>query len=191
MNATLKTNRAGFVGGILLILLGLLFFAGNLLGVNVWGAVAPLFVIAVGAVFFVGMVIGGKGTGGLAIPGSILVMLGLVMLAQLVMDHWESFAYAWSLFAVAGVGIGLVIFSWWSDKPQLKRPGYILILIGLILFFAFGFFFELLFGLLGSNASGWVMPLGLIALGVLLLVGRVIPWNELIDQLPPHNKNQM
>jgi hypothetical protein len=87
------------------------------------------------------------------------------------------------------VGVGLVIFSWWSDKPDLKRPGYTLILIGLILFFAFGAFFELLFGAFGSGFSGsLILPLALIGFGVLLLFGRFIHWQQLVEQLPPHNE---
>lgn len=189
MNTTHKTSSPGFIGGVILILLGVLFFATNWLQVSVTG---PLFVIAFGAMFFVGMVLGGKNVGGLAIPGSMFVMLGLILFAQSVLEHYESWAYAWTLFAVTGVGIGLVIFSWWSDKPQLKRPGYTLILIGVILFFVFGAFFEMLFGLFDSNISGsFVLPLALIALGVLMLLGRFIHWQQFIEQLPPHNESKV
>jgi hypothetical protein len=139
--------------------------------------------------FFVGMFLGGKNVGGLAIPGSMFVILGLTMLAQSVFANWTSWSYTWAMFAPAGVGVGLVIFSWWSDKPNLKRPGYTLIAIGLGIFLVFGTFFEAMFGLFGYNMSGSVvLSLALIGLGVVVLFGRFISWNEIINRLPPHNE---
>lgn len=189
MNNIQRPTSAGLVGGVILIVLGLLFLVGNLVRVDVWGVAGPLFVIAIGVMFFVGMIVGGKPLGALAIPGSMFVILGLILSAQSIFDKYESWAYAWSLFAVTGVGIGLVIFSWWSDKPNLKRPGYTLIVMGLILFVVFGTFMETLFGAFGRGASGTLwFPLLLIGFGVLLLFKRFLNWGELIEQLPPHNE---
>lgn len=188
MNTIHKPTSGGLIGGVLLILLGVLFFIGNLFRLDLGSAMGPVFVIAFGAIFFAGMIAGGKSAGGLAIPGSMFVMLGLTFLAQTFLGNWESWAYAWALFAVCGVGIGLVIFSWWSDKPNLKRPGYTLILIGVILFFAFGVFFETLFGAFGFGVTASpILPIALISLGVLLLVGRMVNWQQLLERLPPHN----
>jgi hypothetical protein len=189
MNTLQKPNSAGVIGGLILITLGALFLLGNLTRVNVLGMIGPLFVIAFGAMFFVWMFLQGKSAGGLAIPGSMFVVLGLILFAQSLFDKWESWAYVWSLFAVTGVGIGLVIYSWWSDKPNLKRPGYTMIVLGLILFFAFGTFFETLFGMFGFGVTGGMwLPGVLILLGVLLLFGRVFDWNQIIEKLPPHNE---
>ena len=187
MNTTQKQTAASLIGGLILIGLGGLFLLGNLISVDFWGVLWPLFIVAFGIAFFVGMVAGGKTAGGLAIPGSMFVVLGLIFLAQQLLGHWESWSYAWSLFVFGGIGIGLLINSWWSDKPQLKRSGYTMIALGLIFFLVFGTFFEALFGLFGigfTGATWW--PLVLIVVGVLLILGRFINWSGLIDQLPPH-----
>lgn len=182
-----KTWRV--VGGLVLILIGTLFLLGNLIGVQTMAFAGPLMVLVFGSVFFVGMFAGGRQTGALAIPGSMFVILGLMLLVQNILDAGESWAYAWSLFAPAGVGVGLVIYSWWSVKPELKRPGYILITIGLVIFIVFGMFFEAFFGLFGSGMSNTVLlSLGLIGLGVLLLVGRMVRLHGIIEWLPPHNE---
>lgn len=189
MNTLQKPNSVGVIGGLVLITLGVLFLLGNLMRVDIMGALWPLIVVAFGAMFFVAMFMQGKSAGGLAIPGSMFVVLGLILFAQSVFGNWESWAYSWSLFAIAGVGIGLVIFSGWSDKPQLKRPGYTMIVLGLIFFVVFGTFFETLFGLFGSGMRGGLwLPLVLIGFGVVLLFGRILNWNQLIEKLPPHNE---
>jgi len=187
MNTTQRHTGASVIGGLILIALGALFLIGNLIRVDLWGMLWPLFFVAFGVVFFTGMVAGGKTAGGLAIPGSMFVVLGLIFLVQQVFGHWESWSYAWSLFVFEGIGIGLLINSWWGDRPELKRSGYIMITLGVIFFLVFGTFFEALFGLFGIGfADTAVWPLVLIAAGVLLLFGRLVNLNALMDLLPPH-----
>ena len=189
METIQKTTSWRVAGGLVLILIGTLFLLGNVIGVETMRFAGPVMVLAFGGIFFVGMILGGRQTGALAIPGSMFVILGLMLLVQTILDAGESWAYAWALFAPAGVGVGLVVFSWWSAKPELKRPGYILITIGLTIFVVFGMFFETLFGLFDSSMSGTlVLSFGLIGLGVLLLLGRLVRWRGLIEWLPPHNE---
>jgi hypothetical protein len=188
METVQKTTTWRVAGGLVLILIGTLFLLGNVLGLEAMKFAPPLMVLAFGGIFFVGMVVGGKQTGALAIPGCMFVILGLMLTLQAVLDVAQSWAYAWALFAPGGVGVGLVVFSWWSDKPELKRPGYILISIALVIFVAFGMFFETLFSLSGSGLNGTViLALGLMGVGVLLLLGRLLRWNDLLDRLPPHS----
>lgn len=178
---------AGVVGGILLIAFGVVALIGQFLRVEIWSALWPLFIVAFGAAFFAGMFAAGPGAGGLAIPGSMFVILGLMMLAQNLFDTWASMAYAWALFAPMGVGVGVVIQSWYSRKPELKKPGYSLILIGLILFVCFGAFFELAFNFGGfGRASNMIWAVILIALGGFLIVSRLINWDRVVAALPPH-----
>ncbi len=174
---TSGNNGGRLVGGLILIGIGLVALLGNLFRFDVWHYLWPLFIIAFGIAFFAGMLAGGKSAGGLAIPGSIFCALGVLMFLQNVFDHWESWAYAWALVAPAGVGIGLLIFSRWSDKPELVRPGRILITIGLLIFIVGGLFFELSVGLFSFTHAGNVVgPLLLILIGVLILFGRTFSW---------------
>ncbi len=169
-----RTNNSGtMLGGLLLIGLGLFFLLGQFLRFDVWHYLWPLFILGLGALFFFGMVAGGKEMGALAIPGSILTTLGLLFLYQNTFNQWSSWAYAWALLAPTSVGIGLMIFARWSDRPELRQPGWWLMVVGLSMFLFMGVFFELFIGIGGFASPGRVFwPLLLILGGVFLLLGR-------------------
>lgn len=186
----MNTNRqtaAGVIGGVALIMLGTLFLINELFQFRVFETMWPVFVILFGAAFFVGMAMGDREAGGLAIPGSMFVILGLILLAQNAFGAWASWSYVWALFAPTGVGVGIVIQSWWSDRPELKREGYKVIAIGLLLFLIFGSFFEMLLNITGLQGFGnLAWPIVLIVLGAALLLGRLVNLTRLIELLPPH-----
>src|SRR3989304_1989122 len=92
--------------GILLIGMGIVFLIGQFLRFDVWHYIWPFFILAAGGAFFAGMLAGGRSAGGLAVPGSIIVTVGLILLIQNVFDIWGTWAYAWGLI-IAGVGGGL------------------------------------------------------------------------------------
>ena len=174
MNNTMRVTGSS-LGGVFLIGLGILFLIGQFLGVSVWTYLWPFFIIGFGLLFFAGMLAAGRDNdaGAMAILGSLFVMLGLIFLYQVIFNHWASWAYVWSLLAPTSVGIGLMIYSWWSHRPLLRQPGLILITIGLILFVVLGGFFELIIGFVGIQTPGRILwPVALILLGVFLLVGR-------------------
>jgi hypothetical protein len=174
MNNTMRVTGSS-LGGLFLIGLGILFLLGQFLGVSVWTFLWPLFIIGFGLFFFVIMLAAGRNNdaGVLAIPGSLFVMLGLIFLYQTIFDYWASWAYVWALLAPTSIGIGLMIYSWWSNRPALRQPGLILIVLGVITFVVLGGFFELVIGLAGIQTPGRILwPVLLILLGVFLLVGR-------------------
>jgi hypothetical protein len=165
-------NLWGIWGGAALIGLGLIFLLGQLLGVNLWGFVWPLIIVAVGLAFFAGMVAGGKSTGALAIPGSVIVTIGLILFIQNLLNIWATWAYAWALIIV-GAGVGLLIFGVWSQIPQLRAVSQIVIVAGLAAFFIFGLFFELGAAVLGLGSPGGVIwPVALILLGLYVIFAR-------------------
>jgi hypothetical protein len=84
-------NRGGMMGGLILIVLGLIFLAGQS-GIILWSLLWPLFVLAVGAAFLIGLVTGGRGASGLAIPGCIITTIGLILLYQNTFNRWETWA---------------------------------------------------------------------------------------------------
>jgi hypothetical protein len=159
-------------GGMVLIGLGAVILFAQLLRVNIWSFIWPFFILAVSAVFFIGMAAGGRSTGALAVPGSIIGTVGLILLVQNTFGIWGTWAYAWGL-VISGAGIGLLIFGGWSRLPDLIQAGRVIIIIGLGLFLVFGIFFELGASLLGLRSPGGVFwPVLLILAGLSILVGR-------------------
>lgn len=156
MNNARTNNVASLALGVILILAGLMFLVGQFLGARFWEAAWPFVILVPGLLLFVGMVVGGKSAGGLAIPGSIVTTLGLLMLFQNTFNYFESWAYAWALIPTA-VGVGMMINGMWSDLPELADKGQKTARIGVVMF-AIGFvFFELSCGLDDLAMDSWVV----------------------------------
>ena len=169
-----KRNLMTLYLGIFLLAWGVIFLAGQFLGGSFWSYFWPFFVILTGAAFFVGMRAGGQRLSGLAIPGSVISMIGLILLVQNTFHQWQTWSYAWALIVVS-VGIGLVIHSSYGNTARrgARRAGLYLVRLGLILFLAFGIFFELLFFLLGEHhASAIFWSVALIAVGFYIIFAR-------------------
>lgn len=167
-----RRNPWSIWGGVVLVGLGLIILFGQLLSVNLWVFLWPFFIIAVGAMFFVGMAAGGRNAGGLAIPGSIIVTVGLILFIQNTFNLWATWAYAWALIIV-GVGVGLFIFGSRSGYADVRRSGRVVAIIGLVVFFAFGILFELGAALLNLRSPGGLFwPVLLILAGLYFMVAR-------------------
>jgi hypothetical protein len=167
-----EPSRTGIVGGILLILLGALFLVFQIIDINFWGELWPAIIIGVGLLFFVAMLVTGRGSGALAIPGSIITMVGLILLFNNTFGFWETWAYTWTLIIVAA-GIGINIFGRYTRQENARQSGSVVARIGLVLFVLFGIFFELFVGLTGVfEGSSLLWPILLILLGVYLLLAR-------------------
>jgi hypothetical protein len=169
MNESQKTSS--LVWGVMLIVIGILLFAGQLIRWFDWGLGWPVFVIGVGVVFFVAMVLGGKTTAGLAIPGSIVSTVGGILLVQNAFNAWETWSYAWGLIIVA-VGFGTFVYGVWGGRPASRRDGLETMRVGLTLFLIFGCLMEFIFsltGVSGRNVSVF-WPILLVALGVLQII---------------------
>ena len=167
------SDRRTVVLGLALVIIGGLALLGRALSIDILGLGWPLFVLVPGVVLFAGGVaIGGRGGLGLAIPGGIVTMVGIVLSVQAATGLWATWAYAWALVAPGGVGLGILVYGLITRQPDLARNGVPILLTGLGLFVAFGLFFE---GLL--HLSGAALPLaepilagGLIVLGVAILL---------------------
>ncbi|MGI5835069.1 MAG: hypothetical protein ACOX87_01085 [Chloroflexota bacterium] len=163
------------VVGMVLVGLGLLFLVAQLFNVNVMHFTWPFFIIVPGLLFFVGMMLGGKGAGGLAIPGSIITTVGLILLYQNSFNHWQSWAYAWALIFPTSVGFGIMTMGAWSDQPSAYWHGKRMAGWGIAIFAAGLIFFEFILNISGFGYSlmGKIAgPAILIASGLYLIIRR-------------------
>jgi hypothetical protein len=176
-----RSNVGALIAGTILILFGLLALAGQVFRLVNWDWIWPFAVIGVGALFFVAMFAGGKQAAALAIPGSIVGGIGLMLLFQNITGHWESMSYFWTLI-ILFVGLGIYLMGLYSDNPSQKASGWRVMKVGLILFIIFGTFFETLF----SSFSNLVFPVLLILLGVYLVLTRsgLLGSSKKAEQLP-------
>jgi hypothetical protein len=167
----LQGNSAGRTAiGVILVVLGVLFLLGQFVGLSIWAVGWPIVIIGIGLFFFVAMLLGGRSAGGLAIPGSIVTTVGLILFFQNTFDRWETWSYAWTLIFIA-VGIGIYVKGLWEDRAEDRRAGMRVAGIGVIFFLIFGAFFELGFGSWGFGRVGiTVWSLLLVAAGLYLLV---------------------
>ena len=167
---TNRSNPGSLIVGAALIVFGLLALAGQLFrGFDFWGVIWPFLIVAVGALFFVGMFSGGKSAAGLAIPGSIFIAVGLMLFLQNLFDHWESWAYGWTVILMA-VGVGIYIMGRYTENPGQRASGLSLLKIGAILFVIFAGFFEMIFN--SFAFSRFLFPAALILFGIYLILGR-------------------
>jgi hypothetical protein len=165
-----RSRLPSILGGALLIGLGILILLGQIFrGVDFWGTFWPFFLIGIGLIFFVSMLATGKSAAGLAIPGSILTCLGLMMFIQNLTDHWESWAYSWSVI-IFSVGLGVYIKGVYAEQESSRRSGWRLMRLGVILFIIFGLFFEMIFSF--QFAARYLFPSALILIGLYLLAVR-------------------
>ncbi len=168
-----KRNSGLLVAGAVLIAIGLLSLLGQLFrGFQFWGFIWPLIIVAIGGLFFVWMLAGGKSMAGLAIPGTIIAGIGLMMFFQNLLNHWESWAYGWTIILFL-VGLGIYIMGLYSQDAGRRQAGVRVMKIGAILFVIFGAFFELIiFGIQRHGFQSYIFPVLLVLLGVYLVISR-------------------
>jgi hypothetical protein len=168
-----QRNAGSLVGGGLLIIFGLLALVGQLFrGFNFWNTFWPFFIIGFGLLFFVGMFAGGRSVSGLAIPGTIVTTIGLMLFYQNISNHWESWSYGWTVILMA-VGLGIFIMGAWGQNASQRTAGLRVLRIGLIMFVIFGAFFELIFTSgMPFGLRSIIFPAALILLGLYLILTR-------------------
>lgn len=179
-----RSNPGALVGGIFLITFGLLSLSMRLLRFVDWGLLWPFIIIGFGALFFVAMLAGGKKFVVLAIPGSFISGLGLILLFQNITGHWELMSYFWTLI-IMFLGVGIYIMGLSCGDESQKQSGVHVMKVGFILFLIFGTFFEMIF----SSFNQIFFPVLLIALGAYIVLKRAglfgIEKKHPSDSLPP------
>jgi hypothetical protein len=184
--------RAGFernapaVLGAILVFVGVVFLAGQLLNFDLGEIGWPFYVIAPGvAVLVLGLILSG-GTP-LIIGGSVATMVGLVLLYQNATDHWESWAYAWALVGPGAAGIGTFLAGARNGNPGMVRAGLWQAGTGVALFAAGLVFFEGIIGISGRRfpLPEWLPPAAIVALGAALIVWALIGRRSEGEEPPP------
>ncbi len=161
-----------FYFGLVLIVTGGLFLADQFIAVDIMAFFWPLLIIFLGVTFFFGMVVAGKRGAGLAIPGTVITTIGLLLFIQNTFKIWVTWAYAWGLL-ISAVGLGLLIMNFYLKKLNLRRIAGLLIGIGLLLFVIFGVLFEVILDISGTDLnSGLFLGGGLVALGLFVIFSR-------------------
>lgn len=176
----IRRNNGSIVAGSILVIVGLLVLLGQLFREFniVWDTFWPFIIIGVGLLFFAGMLTGGKPAAGLAIPGSIITTVGLILFVQNLTDYWQSWSYAWTVILIA-VGLGLFIRGTYAGDEASRKSGIRVMGAGFVLLLIFGAFFELVLNsgrLIQGDVARFGLPVLLIAIGVVLLLRRLISW---------------
>jgi hypothetical protein len=162
-----RRGRGSLVGGLVLVLVGLFLLVLQLAPAMVnflrleltW----PFIIIGIGLLFFVGIAVWGRSTAGLAVPGSIVTGIGLLLLYQNWSGNWESWAYAWALIP-GFVGLGILITGLFTHSRGATQTGFWMAFISALVFSIFGAFLG------GSALVGNFWPVLVIALGVYILL---------------------
>jgi len=164
----------GAVLGAVLIFIGLAFLAVRYLDIFQGADVWPLLIIGPGvALLALGLFLPNLG---MLVGGSVVSTVGLVLAWQNMTGRWESWAYAWALVGPTASGVGSFLGGLRTGNPRLRDAGMWQIAVGLALFAGFYLFFEQVIGLSGDPLPlpEWVMPAGLIGIGVLILLRGVL-----------------
>lgn len=169
---TQRSNVGTLIGGALLIGLGVLALFGQIFrDLHLWTYIWPFVIIGAGAMFFVGMFAGGKSVAGLAIPGSIITVSGLMLLFQNFTGHWSSWSYGWTI-TLASVGLGIFIMGLYEGDEHRRQAGLKVMKIAAVLFIVFGAFFEMILSPFGLTGGRYTFPILLILLGGYLVISR-------------------
>jgi hypothetical protein len=156
--------------GAVLIVIGAVLLAGQLLDVGLGDLGWPFIVIGVGvAILVIGLVVVNQS--GMVVGGTVVTTVGLVLLYQDQTGRWESWAYAWALVGPAASGLGLALWGIRSGDADDVRNGTWGLLGGLAIF-AVGFlFFEGVIGISGEPLPlpEWLLPAFVIVIGLVLL----------------------
>ena len=155
------------VGAVALVLrevVGLDFFAT--VGDRGW----PYFVIVPGLVLLAAAFVPAPPRGiGLAIAGAIVTTVGGLLLYQSESGNWQSWAYAWAVIPMSA-GLALVTYGLLTRNAGFTRTGTWLAGIAAVLLVTGAWFFEGLFaGREPIDLGSW-WPVGLIALGAIVVI---------------------
>ena len=171
-------NRSSLYIGVMVLVLGAMFLVmnigstiGGVLSIVSMGNLWPLIVIWVGLGFFIPIFIWWDSRHknyGLAMPGTIVLVNGLILFYCNLSGNWGAWAYLWTLepFSVA---LGLLALYFLGPK---KEQG--LLVAAAVIGGASLAVFAILASALGGPIGGVVGAFLLIALGIILVARAIV-----------------
>lgn len=165
--------------GVTLGLLGVVLTFGQLFGLRALEGIWPTLVIVPGLAIVIAALAspGGRGLGYLAIPGSVVLVTGIILEAQAVSRDWQSWSYAWALVAPGSVGLGFLLAGARERSRWARITGWVLLVAGAALFVVAEWFFVRVVQIGGPGLGrgfGLVLPALVITLGLVLVVRGLI-----------------
>ncbi len=171
-------DRGSLLLGATLLVIGAVWILGQFLKIPIAGYLWPLAIILPGIFIFISALnMERSGGDALAVLGSILTSVGLLLFVQQLTHTWASWAYAWALIAPTSIGVGQIIYGNIKKHEPLVKTGIQMVKVGLWIFFIGFVFFELIIGLNGFGISRFglpVIPVILIGLGALILIRAIV-----------------
>ncbi len=164
-------HDAGVVLGAILIAAGLVYLLAQFTELDLSQYGWPLFIIAPGVALIVIAVLIRSATG-LAVPGAILTVTGVILAVQETFGLWATWTYAWALVFPGAIGLGTAIMGAARHDARQLEGGLWTALTGVAMFAIFGLFFEGVLNVSGVTAGpalGIALPVVVIAAGVALL----------------------
>lgn len=152
---------------VILIAAGLFFLLAEAFDIRIGDVFWPLLILVPGLILLGAAFSTSRANTGLAGPGAAATLTGLIFIYQEATDHWESWAYVWTLYPVA-VGLALIAAGTRNGEEDTIRSGRAAARWGIIAFIIAAVLFELLIFDRGG-VGGWLLPAALIAVGVGLL----------------------
>ena len=175
-NRSPANNTGNIVLAVILIGAGILFLLRPVFNIDIGHFTWPFFVIVPGVALLVLALSVGDPTGEpLAIVGTVVTVVGLILLFQNTTNQWATWAYVWALVAPTSIGLGMILYGSIKGHPTSVANGARLVKVGLAIFLVGAVFFELIIGLSGFGLGNVGWPIVLIALGVLLLLRNFLP----------------
>lgn len=171
MDRSTASTRAA--GGLLLVAIGALLLLSEVTGAHGWGISWPLFVVMPGVLLLTVALFGGEAASPLAVPGSVVTAVGLILLWQAGSGYYESWAYSWLLLPAAA-GAGRALQGMARGQQSVVRAGLMASGVGLAAFVAAWPLYELVLKRIASITAfvwpqwGIAWPCYIILVGVLL-----------------------
>jgi hypothetical protein len=183
-------NRGSLYVGILLLAFGGLFLVAQLATDLLapfemywgWGRLWPFLILFIGLAFWLPVFIWWekrRQVAGLAVPGTIVVVNGLMLLYQAITRDWGSWSYLWSMEPIA-VALGLLALYWLGPRER-----GLLVAAGIV--GGIGLFFFVIFVSIFGGWLRFLVPVVVMVVGLLLLLRGIQDRGR--EDLPPAQRD--